>query len=269
MANTQALEQAEARVSRRVELSAPILEAAGISQEAYKRVVLNAFVLNPAIAECDLSSIDAAIMHSINLRLLPDGKDAAIVPMKGRATFIPMIAGQVKLAHQASRGLALRTRVVYKDDEWEYSEGLYPTLKHTPSPTGSRADADVIAVYAVARVNSSADAMYEVLLRGDIDRYRGYSASKSGPWSTHYAQMAEKTVLRRLLRRLPMPAGFGAADDTREVAAIELGDVPAPAIMPPAQDAYVEPEPEVPAADMVTMEVPREPAPPASPDAPF
>ena len=34
------------------------------------------------------------------------------------------------LARRATPGLALRVRVVYQDDEWDYSEGLHVTLHH-------------------------------------------------------------------------------------------------------------------------------------------
>ena len=42
--------------------------------------------------------------------------------------------------------------------------------------------------------------------RATIDRYRGYSRARSGPWDTHYVEMAEKTVLKQLLKRLPKSA---------------------------------------------------------------
>ena len=44
---------------------------------------------------------------------------------------------------------------------------------------------------------------FEVMDRATLDRYRGYSRARSGPWDTHYVEMAEKTVLKQLLKRLP------------------------------------------------------------------
>ena len=218
MADGKEMQAVQTRVQRRVELSAPLLEGIGVPVEVYQRTVLNAFVLQPALADCTPASIDAAIMRAINARLMPDGREAAIVAFKGQATFIPMIDGQVKLAHQATRGLSLRTRVVYAADDFEYSEGLYPVLRHTPAPQGSRTEEDVVAVYAVARATAGSEPVYEVMLRGDIDRHRGYSPSRGrGPWDTHYQQMAEKTVLRRLLRRLPQPAGYSSAPEYPDI----------------------------------------------------
>ena len=42
------------------------------------------------------------------------------------------------LARRATPGLALRVRVVYQDDEWDYSEGLHVTLKHRPNPMADK-----------------------------------------------------------------------------------------------------------------------------------
>ena len=251
MANQNSPATIEARVQRRVELSAPLLEAIGVPTEVYQRTVLNAFVLQPELANCNPASIDAAIMRAINARLLPDGREAAIVPFKRVATFIPMIDGQVKLAHQASPGLALRTRVVYRADQFEYSEGLYPKLDHVPSPEGSRTADDVVAVYAVARTRSGSEPVYEVMLRGDIDRHRSYSPSgKGGPWASHYPEMAQKTVLRKLLRRLPQPAGFTPHADDPELAALEMGGAVQPGVIPEIDTAPA------PALEQVTELVP-------------
>ena len=61
----------------------------------------------------------------------------------------------------------------------------------------------VIATYAIARRPGSIDPDFEVMDRATLDRYRGYSRARSGPWDTHYVEMAEKTVLKQLLKRLP------------------------------------------------------------------
>ena len=114
-----------------------------------------------------------------------------------------MTDGLVMLAHQATKGLSIRTRVVYAQDDWEYEEGLSPIMRHKPNPAADHSDGQVIATYAIARRPGSIDPDFEVMDRATIDRYRGYSRARSGPWDTHYVEMAEKTVLKQLLKRLP------------------------------------------------------------------
>ena len=153
-----------------------------------------------------------ALVYCIQAGLLPDGKQAAIVPfnLKGvkTATLLPMMEGKLHLARRATPGLSLRVRVVYKDDEFEYSEGLKPVLNHTINPNADRRDNNVMAAYAVAVLPGASEPEFEVFYRADIDRYRSFSRSKDGgPWVTHFAEMAKKAVLGQLLKRLPKAVG--------------------------------------------------------------
>ena len=129
-------------IEKRVKASESLLERMGITPEAYERVVLNALIRNPNLADCDRSSLDIAVADCIQAGLLPDGKQCAIVPFKlngvQTATVIPMIEGRLMLARRATKGLSIRVRVVYQDDEWDYSEGLHVTLEHKPNPLADK-----------------------------------------------------------------------------------------------------------------------------------
>ena len=103
----------------------------GTPVEQYERVCLNALLVSPGLAECTPQSMDIAITHCITAGLIPDGKEAVIVPFKGVATLIPMVDGVVKCAHNAIKGLTIRARVVYQGDEFEYRDGAQVVLKHT------------------------------------------------------------------------------------------------------------------------------------------
>ena len=215
------------RIERRVSLSEAMLKAMGVEPELFLRVALNALIMNPTIGECTPDSVDKAILNTINAKLMPDGKESAIVPFNSSqgkiATFIPMIGGQVKLAYNATPGLTLRVRLVYAGDEWEYTEGMYPVLKHTPSPTATRRDQDIIAGYAVANLPRSSVPVYEVMMRGDFDRHKSYSRAtgQDSPWNKFYGPMCAKTVLRQVVKILPQPAGV-VTDVPPELAGYEL-----------------------------------------------
>ena len=101
------------RIEYTVNLNAALLERSGYSQEAYCRVVLNAMVATPAIVECDVESLQKALLDAMNAGLVPDGRESAIVPFKGKAQLIVMIEGRMKLAHQATKGLVVRSMAVY------------------------------------------------------------------------------------------------------------------------------------------------------------
>ena len=188
MANRdKALQTLEATVTRRVRASEALLKRMGVSEDAYMTMALNALIYIPELADCTPASMDVALIQALQCGLLPNQWEAVIVPFKSTATFIPMIAGRAKMAREATRGLRIHTQTVYRDDAWEYSEGLEPVLEHKPSPDGSRADRDVLAAYAWAHVPGAPGKEYEVLLRADIDRYRAMSrprTARRGPTTT-------------------------------------------------------------------------------------
>ena len=222
MGNT-AMEAVRTRIQKRVKLSEALLTRMGITPEAYERTVLNALIANPDLGECTIDSLDAAVIKCIQSGLIPDGEQAALVPFAKVATLLPMIPGRLMLARRATPGIALRARCVYASDEFVYEEGLLPILKHIPNKKASRGPDEIVAAYATARVPGSAEPEFEVLFRDEIDRYRARGgAGKRGsfsPWESDYGEMAEKTVLGLLLKRLPkrvddppMPQGINYMD---------------------------------------------------------
>ena len=194
------------RVDYLAQTNVALLERAGYSPQAFARIMVNSMVFNPGIAACSEDSVDKAFLTLANAGLVPDGHEAAIVPYGGQATVVPMIEGQIKLARQATPGLNLKTMAVYREDHWVYEEGMYPKLEHIPSSTASNDPADLIYVYAVARLPRGTTPEYEVMSRATIDRFKAYSRAKKGPWFDFYEEMAKKTVTKRLLKRLPKSA---------------------------------------------------------------
>ncbi len=209
------MNQSEETILATVTDGKEILDALGITPEVFARVAVNSLLANPMIAECDPPELKRAVMNSIELGLLPDGRQAAILPFKKKgggvgATLVPMIEGRILLARRACPGIVLRVRAVFREDIWSYSDGLIPAIKHEPNPEASRTDDDLIAVYAIAHQPKAPAPEFEVMFSGDITRYRAKSRAGSkgkGPWATDYIEMAKKTVMGQLLKRLPKVAG--------------------------------------------------------------
>ena len=192
------------RIEYIVTLNSALLERSGYSQEAYSRVVLNAMVKTPQIADCDTGSLTKALLDAMNAGLVPDGREAAIVPLKGKAKLWVMVDGRQKLAMQASPNLSLRTKAVYAGDEWEYEEGLDEKLRHVPSPTASQAPEHLIYAYAIGRVSMLSERVFVVLSRAQIDRRKAWSASPNrGPWVDKFEEMALTAARKALFKLLP------------------------------------------------------------------
>ena len=211
--------KAQERIEKRVRMSEPLLKRIGVSVEQYERIVLNALIRVPKLADCTGHSLETAVVACVEAGLVPDGREAAIIPFKDTATLIPMIGGKLRLARQATPGLSVRARCVYRGDHWEHEDGLKPILRHRKTDDSSVDPKDIIAAYAIGRAPGAADPDWEVLYRPELDRYRARSrATSHSPWKSDYGEMAEKTVLGLLLKRYPWrapstPLPVAAEDD--------------------------------------------------------
>jgi recombination protein RecT len=106
----------------------------------------------------------------------------------------------ISLARRSGIVRAIRAHVVCAHDLFEYELGLDVRLRHVPVQDGERGD--VRAAYAVADLDGIRQ--FEVMSRAEIEAVRARSrAGKSGPWVTDFAEMAKKTVVRRLFKYLP------------------------------------------------------------------
>lgn len=242
----KALVAAQARVQKRVQLSAALLERMGISSAAYERFALNALINNEDLAKCSFESMDQAILASIESGLLPDGREAVIVPMKSQATLIPMIDGRLKLARSATPGIAIRVREVFSDDYFEHEEGLKPTLNHRPNPNAVQSPENLVAVYAIAKVPGADEPEWEVFYRARIDRYEKRSLRKSGWPREDWIEFAKKACLGQLLKRLPKKVGAPELPNGIDPDAYEGVTVTSQATAEPLQQTRTE---TLPAAD--------------------
>ena len=187
-------------IEKRCNESSAIVKALGVDADGFSRIVLNAMYRNPNLLQCTQRSIEIAIMDSAQSGLLPDNDEACLIPFKSEIKFIPMVNGLLKLAHQATPGLTIRSGLVYPDDEFLFVEGLQPRLEVIPDlSSNKREPTDIIAGFAVAWFPKGQMPEYEVMTRKQV----APRVKDTDPWRLHYEEMFRKTVLRRLLKRLP------------------------------------------------------------------
>lgn len=172
------------------------------------RVANTAVQRTPQLLDCEPRSLMGAIIQSAQLGLEPDGVlgHAYLIPFNNRKTgrvecqFIPGYKGLIELARRSGQISTIYSAVVHANDEWTFSYGLEPTLTHKPT---SGDPGEVVAAYAVARLRDGG-AQFEWLWKREIEAVRSSSRSgNSGPWVTHWEEMAKKTALRRLCKLLP------------------------------------------------------------------
>jgi recombination protein RecT len=221
------------------------------------RVAYTVIRQSPQLAEASSQSLLGALMTCAQLGLEPGGPmgQAWLIPRKNKhtkqveATFQIGYRGYIELARRSGLVRTIVGRVVRQGDLFEYDYGIEERLVHRPQP-GS--EGEVTFAYAVVRYTDGYTD-FEVLSRAEIEKVRRRSvAADDGPWVTDYAEMAKKSAIRRLAKRLPLSIEFAqaVAQEERVRTSIDPADLD---VTPDPDDGVidVEPEPEADQAEQV------------------
>lgn len=171
--------------------------------DRFTRVTLTAMQLTPALATQDRGSLYNALMRAAADGLLPDGREAALVSFGGKVQYMPMVGGIVKKLGES--GISIHAENVHENDFFEREFGDDARISHKPPKLGADRGA-LVGTYAIARDRVSGEILgREVMDRAQVEQVRKASRSgTSGPWKDWFDEMARKTVIRRLAKRLPL-----------------------------------------------------------------
>lgn len=176
------------------------------------RIVMTECRKAPALLKCAPESFYGAVLQCAALGLEPgsalghcyllpfgNGKDKSGRP---NAQLIIGYRGMIDLARRSGQIISLQAWTVHAQDTFNYQLGLNPDIEHIPASVADRGP--VTHVYAVAKLKGGG-VQFEVMSRAEIEKIRSASkAGNSGPWSSHWDEMAKKTVIRRLFKYLPV-----------------------------------------------------------------
>jgi recombination protein RecT len=193
-----------------------------LTPERMLRTFFSELHRTPALWEATPISMLGALIQAGQLGLEFGGVlgHAYLVPFRNRrrggareVQLIPGYKGLLKLARNTGELSSVSVHTVHVGDEFRYEYGLDPLLVHKPTSelTVKRTDGRTEVIwpishfYAAARLRDGA-AQFEVMTLLQVQAHRDrYAADKGegGAWTTHFQEMGEKTVLRRLCRLLP------------------------------------------------------------------
>lgn len=225
-----------------------------IAAARFRRVIVTAVNQNPDLQKADRRSLFIACVRSAQDGLYPDGREAALVVFNSKnkktgewvksVQYLPMVAGIIKRARNSREVASIAAYVVYANDKFAYRLGDDPKIEHEPALTDR---GKPIAVYAVAKLTNG-ETLREIMSVEEVEQVRAVSRAKDdGPWVQWWAEMARKSAIKRLAKRLPTSA------DVDEVLAHEEEQYAEPE--PPSSrhrparadfPSHVEPEPETP-----------------------
>lgn len=202
---------------------APELKAAlpaHVSVEKFTRVAQTAIQNNPDLQGADRRSLFGAVVRLAQDGLLPDGREAAIVMFGNKAQAMPMIAGVLKKVRQSGEVAKVSAHVVHENDHFVWKLGFDESVEHVPPPL-DQPRGKAVGAYATAVLRDGSQ-LLEVMSLEEIEKVRSVSRAKgNGPWVSWWGEMARKTVMRRLSKRLPMSTDLEDAFDRDETMAHE------------------------------------------------
>lgn len=186
-----------------------------IKPEKFQRVVTTAVLSDPDILRADRKSLMESAIRAAQDGLLPDKREGAFVvfntkiKVDGKDTWVkavqwmPMVGGIIKRIHQSGEIKMLTARVVYGGDH--FRTWIDDTGEHVEYEPAEDQDTNVVRrVFAMATTVDGA-VYVEPLSSRDIEKIRNVSKQKDrGPWADWWEEMAKKSAIRRLAKRLPL-----------------------------------------------------------------
>ena len=180
---------------------------AGIAADRFMRVTMTAVQLQPELLDCERRSLFLACLRAANDGLMPDGREGAFVVYKDKkrntktVSWLPMYFGLLKKVRNTGELISISANVVYERDHFDYELGDEERIVHKPA-VGERGKP--IAAYAIAKLKGGGIER-EVMDAEAIRQVQAVSraTSEESPWNKWPDEMARKTVIRRLYKRLP------------------------------------------------------------------
>ncbi len=178
-----------------------------VTIDKFVRTVVTAVQSNTSLLSVDRGSLMIACVEAASDGLLPDGREGAIVPYKGKANWQPMVWGLVKLVRQSGELATIGARIVRDGEAFEHwidEDGEH--FKHVPAYSSDVTDlSGMRLVYAYAKTKDGS-LYFEAMGAAEIEKFRNLSKASSAdsPWKTWPEEMAKVRPLKRLCKRLPL-----------------------------------------------------------------
>ena len=154
---------------------------------------------NPKLVQADRNSLMQTFMKAAQDGLYLDGREAAAVLYGTQGNYLPMVEGVIKLMHNSGLIKTISAEVVYENDCFEYELGSKPFVKHIPLLVGDRGNR--ICVYCHVQTANDGD-FVEILNMEEVEKCKQVAKTQA-VWSKWYDQMAKKTAIHRIAKRLP------------------------------------------------------------------
>ena len=178
-----------------------------INSDRFVRIAITTIRQNPKLAQCNQESLLGALMVSAQLGLEPGVLGQCyLIPYGRECQFQIGYKGMIELLRRSGQLKDIYAYSVYENDEFEMTYGLDRDLKHKPNLQNK---GNFIGCYCVAVLKDDARA-FEYMTKEEVEAH-GKKFSKTygnGPWKSDFEAMAHKTVVKKMLKWLPVSVEF-------------------------------------------------------------
>jgi len=169
------------------------------------RTALTQYNSSTTLQNCTEASFFGSLLTLAQLGLEPGPLGLAyLVPFRGACTVIIGYKGMIQLVRNSGELATISAVPVYEGDVCEIDIANC-TVNHPYNETVDKTDPKKIRFVYAKAVLKDGSVSLEVMNLAEIELIRKRSqAGNNGPWTTDYAEMAKKTVLKRLCKMLPL-----------------------------------------------------------------
>ena len=175
----------------------------------FKTAVVDYVRKVPKLLECDRISLMSAFAQVAQFRFMPSGisGEAYIIPYGKEAKFQLGYQGIVTLLYRTKKIAAITSNIIFKNDVFEYQEGLNANLIHKPAMFGKE-KGEPIGAYTIVEMTNGAKTFKVMDMQAilGIKELSKAKESKESPWNSDKDPenwMWKKTCLIQHAKLLP------------------------------------------------------------------
>ncbi len=175
--------------------------------DRFIRISMSALRTNPKLQKCSQASVMASLLTMSQLGLEPGVLGQCyLIPYGNECQFQISYKGMIELLRRTGQLKDIYAYTVKEKDEFSIEYGLHRDLKHIPN---MNENSEVIGYYAVA-ILKDGTATFEFMTKLEVEAHgkrfsKAYNSTTS-PWKSDFDEMAKKTVIKKLLKYLPVSA---------------------------------------------------------------
>lgn len=195
----------EALLLDRAEELEAVLHGSGVEPKRFIGTVLHTLAANPELMSAKRGDLLLAVLDAAKMGLEPTGAYGGgyLVKHKGKPTFWIDWRGYIKMAMRSGQLRKADPFIVFENDEFDYVLGDEQYIHHRPFLGTLDLRGEPRFAYAILELSNGAK-VREVMSWDEIMAIMARAPSKErGPWGSDPLEMARKTVIRRVFKRVP------------------------------------------------------------------